>query len=508
VNVTATAKTVDTYKAEKSTIVLETAPAEGNADKRTASVNILAGKQNADLQDAVVTDTASPFKLAGVNGSKLNFTYTTGVEKGKTYNFTVNVLPKDSLYLSEYTAKTTPADKQSVIKSNGIPVKVSIVVKDKAAATNRITIEKKALSQTFTVENYDPSDECYKIYVPYKETIPCDIKDIDSGDNIDVIRFSKETAADGQNYIVIALPKDKFADNVKAQATLNNKLLAYGATVTSVAKVNFDGSEKPDTFKFTLKLPQEAAKTNYSEALDKVQKNLDTIGNSVTVAYDENMSGLTDGVPVESQLTFTGTEEELYSGEHEFLASVYDAISGSLYSAIREYAPAESNLTVDFTQSKETDGTITITLQNGDFTKPTRTTAGRLTVNATLANGKEGTADTPANVTFTLNVPKLGEQPCDVETALEDFVGSDTTKNYTKYLTTVTSQTTAADIKEAARKAVLGTGTENADTYSTLRLGVELTGTQDNTITGTITVWGTRYGGDTVSRPFTFSYTN
>jgi hypothetical protein len=487
-------KALDKYSAAKTTIVKEDTEA-----KQIATVNILAGKQNADLLAAVVTSDNTPFSLTenGVNGSQITLKYGDGIAAG-TYDVTLKVLPQNSLY-SEYAAKGNKAYRDSLVKDYGIEVKASITVKDKATATGKISVASKDRTQTFLNSQYDAATQSYWVKVPYTTVIPCDIDRIDSDDSVEgLISFAAE---DG--YIVISLDKEKFAARIE-NGKFDGKKEPQKTKLSAKATVRFKGSAA-ENITFNLTLPKEPSSQKYDSAVTEIRNNQRTIASAVTVAYRTNMTGLDEnGVP--SELTFTGTEEDLNGGEHAFLASVYEAVCNSLYDAIREYAPAESDVVISFRQiTTDDNGQITINLAADDFTKPTSAEEGSLTVKADLTDGSR-TGDAPEaseTITFALKIPQTGEQPADVQDALKAFADNFQTYNYK-----ITNVTTEAEIADMAYNEVI----KGKPQYASLRIRVKIdeknsvdaTETTPGCKKGTLTAYGTRYGGE--GDPVEFSF--
>jgi hypothetical protein len=497
VKLSADKKTVDKYSAAKTTIVKESA-----AEKQTATVNILAGKQDAELLAAVIVTPDTPFSLAdnGVNGSKITLKYGDEIKTQK-YDVTLKVLPKNSLYASEYDAKDSETDKNQVVIERGIEVKASITVKEKAGTKGKISVASKDRTQTFLNSQYDSATQSYWVKVPYKAVIPCDITEIQADDSVkDMISLAAE---DG--YIVISLDKEKFTEQIDENGKFKGKNKPEKTKISVKATVKFDGSAD-ETITFKLTLPKEPSTPKYDLAVEQIEQNRNAIASAVTLTYRTDMTGLDEnGAPAE--LTFTGTMKELSNGEHEFLASVYDAVQNSLYDAIRAYASQESNVDISFQQiTTDRNGQITVSLAAGDFTQPSRTAAGSLIVTAVLTDGsKTGEAQTASQktVTFELTIPKTGEQPADAESALKEFVDNIQTYNYT-----ITNETTASEIANMAYREVI----QGKPQYASLRIRAEIDKEKSVDATqaapgckqGTLTVYGTRYGGSEVSVDFNF----
>jgi hypothetical protein len=502
VTVSAADKTVNTYKASAVTILPQTEEA-----LKTANVTVTAGKNTVNLGAAVVTtdDSGATFSVASVDGAAVTLKYTGTVTEKAKYNLTLKILPKDSYYYDAWT-KTENGQQDDYVKNNGIEVAVKITVGEAAKQTGKISVAKAALNQTFLNDQYDPATGNYYIDVPYTVLIPCAIattgegveKRCDITSDNELVSFGANTE---EQYITIALNKAAFEAAAK---DTTKKKIDYEKSINVKATVKFkDSKEETLSFKLTLpKKPGVDSSTTYAELLAAIQEAKDTIGSSVEVSYDSEWEDLDQyGAPNTAELTASFTDEKW--DEHPFNASVNEAI-GALDKEIRDnYAPVDTGVVIEYPQVSWHGNTVTFNLQSQDFTAPTSTTAGSLKVQAKISDGTATTKE-ETTVEFTLTVPKTGEQPSDVQTALDDFVGVDTGKNYTKYLT-ISNYTTADDVADAARVAVLGKGTADAGKYSTLRLVVEayeLSPASDDgtgTITGTIKVYGTRYGGDEAS---------
>jgi hypothetical protein len=367
----------------------------------------------------------TPFSLAdnGVNGSKITLKYGDGIQTQK-YDVTLKVLPKNSLYASEYNAKQSETAKNQVVLERGIEVKASITVKDKASTAGKISVAAKDRTQTFLNSQYDSATQSYWVKVPYTAVIPCDIQEIQADDSVkDMISFA---AQDG--YIVISLDKEKFTERIDENGKFNGRNKPEKTKMSVKATVKFEDS-LDETITFNLTLPKEPSAADYDSyayAVSQIEAHKSDILQKVTVAYRTDMTGLDEnGAP--SELTFTGTLEELSGGAHELLASVYDAVQNSLYDVIRKYASEESNVVISFPQiTAYGNGQITVSLAAGDFTQPSKTAAGSLKVTAVLTDGsKTGEALTASQKTvdFELTVPKISEQPEEVVKRIKTAIG-------------------------------------------------------------------------------------
>jgi hypothetical protein len=411
-------KPVNTYKASAVTIV-----PQDKAELKTANVTITAGKSAADLADAVVATSNTPFKVASVNGGTVVLQYTGDVKAGEKYELKLAVLPKDSYSYAEWSQKA-PADQADFVTKNGIEVAVKITVNVAANQSGKISVAKADLNQTFQNDQYKPATDSYYVDVPYTVLIPYDIEEastadkengkkynITSSDN-ELVSFDADTT---EQYITIALNKTKFEEAVKDEKQKN---INYGKKITVKATVNFTGS-KAETFSFSLTLPRKCSvDSDYATLLKSItdENTKGTFAKAVEVSYDKGWSDLeNDGTPKAAELnaSFEATTENWNA--HTFDSSVYAAIQ-ALNKEIRDnYAPVDTGVVIEYPQITWDDNTVSFHLESGDFQKPTSTEAGSLTIKANISNGKPGTDKTATTVQFTLTIPATDESQPTVE---------------------------------------------------------------------------------------------
>lgn len=452
----------------------------------TATVKVTAAKQAAVVADAYAD---GEFAVEAVNGSEITLTSTTAAVGKNTV--TLYLVPEDSYYAGkvaelkaaiasapeEQKAAATAAYEEA-IKAYGVKATATITVKDKATTTGKIKIAKSDLTKKFTAENYVNGDQNYFIHVPYTKTVPCEIQDIasDNESNKGLIYFGWFTDEEEGDVIDISVNKAALQEAVAAGT------VSYGDQLTVKATVGFGEGTADEEFTFKVTLPAKAEMT-YDEAVAAVKAAQAEIEEAVVPNYRKGIS-----------------DADIIYSQAEAIEQVGEKVD--------EIVPGDSDTEIVLTQWEdleegEKDPTTgepwSLNIAGEDFSAPTSKEAGKLVVRIELKNTEP--AETPATteVAFTLTIPATGEEPNDVKDAVLKFI-SDMQTGY------VTNETTYEDVVNDAREAVLG-----KEYTGTLRLSIddfkinEATDAKDGSITGSIHVWGIKYGGEEVSEEFTFT---
>lgn len=454
----------------------------------TATVKVTAAKQAAAVADAYAD---GEFAVEAVNGSEITLTSTTAAV-GKN-SVTLYLVPEDSYYagkVAELKAAiaSAPEDQKAAataayeeaIKAYGVKATATITVKDKATTTGKIKIAKSDLTKKFTAENYVNGDRNYFIHVPYTKTVPCEIQDIasDNESNKGLINFGWFTDEEEGDVIDISVNKAALQEAVAAGT------VSYGEQLTVKATVGFGEGTVSETFTFKVTLPAEAEMT-YNEAVAAVEAAQAEISKAVVPDYRKGIS-----------------DADIIYSQAEAIEQVGEKVD--------EIVPGDSDTEIVLTQWEDLeegakDATTgepwSLNIAGEDFSAPTSKEAGKLVVRVELKN-TEPAEETPATteVAFTLTIPATGEEPNDVSEAVREFI--DEKESESGY----TNETTYEDVVNDAREAVLG-----KEYTGTLRLSIddfkinEATDAKDGSITGSIHVWGIKYGGEEVSEEFTFT---
>lgn len=450
----------------------------------TATVKVTAAKQAAAVADAYAD---GEFAVEAVNGSEITLTSTTAAVGKNTV--TLYLVPEDSYYagkvaglkaaiasVAEDQKAAATAAYEEAIKAYGVKATTTITVKDKATTTGKIKIAKSDLTQKFTAENYVNGDQNYFIHVPYTKTVSCNISEIIS-DN-DLINFGRFTDEEEGDVIDISVNKAALQEAVAAGT------VKYGDKLTVEATVGFGDGTADEEFTFKVTLPAKAEMT-YDEAVAAVKAAQAEIEEAVVPNYWKDIS------------------------EADIIYSQSWAI-GQVGEKVDEIVPGDSDTEIVLTQWEDLeegakDATTgepwRLNIAGGDFSAPTSKEAGKLVVRIELKN-TEPAEETPATteVAFTLTIPATGEEPNDVSEAVREFIAEKESESG------YTNETTYEDVVNDARVAVLG-----KEYTGTLRLSIddfkinEATDAKDGSITGTIHVWGIKYGGEEVSKEFTFT---
>lgn len=454
-------KPTDTYTLSNATVL------EGTEE---ACVNVFMNKkqEGVKIKDAYVvkSDNSGVFTVnddaATDNSITLDIAEATS-KVPKKYNVTLRIVPENNFYAGTIAERKTAwenvENKESdeaqaawnqyvtAITTYGVEVKTAITIGKKADTGNKISVDKRYLTQSFTTEyireedvtigreaGYDPEDSNYWITIPYTKNIPCDIGAIVSNDKkssisddnlIWLYAYEQEVRGCPVNFIDITLNKQELEKAVKAKKVSYGQTLDVAATVYFADRVvdddNPDGywdfgydvktkkyAYKTEIIKFKLTLPKQpkypsievdSGKDPYHLAVKDVQDNKAVI-EKAAIPRENDWGWIAEDLLYEAKngQYVLGEPEE---GEDEKARHSFDMVFGLIdrtEEIIRSYAPADTNTRIDMTQrvwDEDTDKT-TITLAEADFEAPTPDKEGKLIVKVDLVDEtRYGSEDEP-----------------------------------------------------------------------------------------------------------------
>lgn len=462
----------------------------------------------------------------------------------KKHNITLYMVPNGSYYQREieeldngsdfsWDEKVVPA-----IKAKGIKVTTTVTVVKKSTG-KKIAVAKKDLAQRFAkssedgMRGYWGPDQNYWIDVPFTYNVEgVDIAEIETDKDVAENKSNNGIIGFGLNEekqcISISLSKNDIAKvkntktnnktkekSVKVKATVSFCIPAYDSETGEIIK-EADSAIKTEDITFNLTLPEEpkAGLSTYTEALANVQANKSEIEKIAPRFWNGMEMDLSD----EWQGTYYLHEEFKVTGDEgneEWRRNdLFDAVSETIWAVeekLREYAPEDSDTVIEMTQychwEGEGEGSDWIELATDDFTAPTYKKDGRLVIRARLNNAdrssyneENGSFKEYTEIAFNLTIPAAKEQPGDVESILKEFVRKAQEGSLVFDLST---NNTDQDMIEREARAYA-----KLRTYRTLRLDIwdfeKEPSTEDTlgSISGTLHVYGNRYGGEEVMVPF------
>ncbi|MCM1088294.1 MAG: hypothetical protein NC419_09060 [Muribaculaceae bacterium] len=446
-----TTKSIAAYTLTNATI-LEGTP--------KVSVDVLANKKSANIKDAYVYESTkegvftAPDEVASEGYSSITLT---GNNAPNKYKVTLYIVPENSFYADEIAtlkqawinaaeAGKDTAEKAYVnaITEKGVKVTTTIDVKAKATTKGKISVEKKALSQTFTGvythsqltpgvymndAGYSGIDQEYYIHVAYTKKMPCEIAYIDSDDNYlqglgfkddnnndinNLINFydgvqdwDEERGDYGTEFINITVKKEQLEKAVK-EGNVNYSTAGRKATIKVKATVHFGVEQRTDEqgnsywdtqyddttgkdaiqtedITFTLTLPLEPGVPTYAAAVTAVMEaHLDDIKKAVPNSWNYWNGEGWQSTEEDAIIINARSKDDNGKDKWNELYGLIDETLNAVENAIAEYAPEDSDIRIQMTQKD--DKAEIIRLAVGDFKEPTTDDTGSLTVRALLIN--------------------------------------------------------------------------------------------------------------------------
>lgn len=326
-------------------------------DAKTVTVNAYTGKNVAvDVADAKVTD--GDFTAVANGTDTITLTPTAALATGK-YNVTLKIVPADSYYMSLFTAEG--ANRDDLIAKYGVEVKTTITVTAKDTTKNKVKVDSKAATKTFTANDY--ADGYYFVDVPYTTTTQ-NVPTFKATAQKDIDQKLFTTDVDAGK-ITVKLSK------AELKAAVADKAVTYG-------------------------------KKNYSVKFDLIY-GIDGTG------YTTDTITLKLTLPAEAK-TYDQVKADVLAEAEKLTAGVYDAESDYMElvdAAVAMLVPADSD--------------TTYTLSLNDYVDPSSDEEGYVKVDVALTEaGKE--AETVATVTLALS--KLNKTPNELSDALQNYVSN------------------------------------------------------------------------------------
>lgn len=359
-------------------------------DAKTVTVNAYTGK-NVAVNVAYAKVTGGDFTAAANGTDTITLTPTaTSLATGK-YNVTLKIVPADSYYMSLFTAEGANTD--DLIAKYGVEVKTTITVTAKDTTKNKVKVDSKAATKTFTADAYEGG--YYFVEVPYTTTTQ----------NVPVFKATAQKEIDQKLFTTVV-------DTDKITVKLSKAELKAAVDAKTDKAVTY--SKKNYSVKFDL--------VYGTDGTDGTGYTTDTITLKLTLpAEAKTYADVKADVLAEAEKLTVGVDADDYIGANLALVEA----------AVAKLVPADSDTTYAVEYAESVD--------------PSSDEAGSVKYDVTLTEtGKD--AEKVATVTLTLS--KLNKTPDELCDALQNYVNNFAATNATTEADVLTGAREAVKIAD------------------------------------------------------------